>query len=100
VVVDEAPWVSRIAHRHHAEIGGFAFSADGKRVVIVATLDNLLKGAATQAMQNINHRLRRAGRHRSGDDWPTVKGHRSPSLSSKSTTGDSSCACPAIYCPP
>lgn len=53
-VLDEAPWVSRIAHQHHAEIGGFALSADGKRVVVVATLDNLLKGAATQAMQNIN----------------------------------------------
>jgi N-acetyl-gamma-glutamyl-phosphate reductase len=53
-VVDEAPWVSRIAHRHHAEVGGFVLSVDGKRVVIVATLDNLLKGAATQAMQNIN----------------------------------------------
>jgi N-acetyl-gamma-glutamyl-phosphate reductase len=53
-VVDEPPWVSRIAGRHHAEIGGFALSADGRRVVIVATLDNLLKGAATQAMQNIN----------------------------------------------
>jgi N-acetyl-gamma-glutamyl-phosphate reductase len=56
-VVDEAPWVSRIVHRHHAEIGGFALSADGKRVVIVATLDNLLKGAATQAMQNINRAI-------------------------------------------
>jgi N-acetyl-gamma-glutamyl-phosphate reductase len=53
-VVDDAPWVSRIAHRHHVEIGGFSLSADGKRAVIVATLDNLLKGAATQAMQNIN----------------------------------------------
>jgi N-acetyl-gamma-glutamyl-phosphate reductase len=53
-VVDEPPWVSRIAGRHHAEIGGFVLSADGRRVVIVATLDNLLKGAATQAMQNIN----------------------------------------------
>jgi N-acetyl-gamma-glutamyl-phosphate reductase len=57
VVTDEAPWVSRIAHRHHAEVGGFAVSADGKRVVIVATLDNLLKGAATQAMQNINRAI-------------------------------------------
>ena len=56
-VTEEAPWVSRIAHRHHAEIGGFAISADGKRVVIVATLDNLLKGAATQAMQNINRAI-------------------------------------------
>lgn len=56
-LVDEAPWVSRIAHRHHAEIGGFALAADGKRVVVVATLDNLLKGAATQAMQNINRAM-------------------------------------------
>jgi N-acetyl-gamma-glutamyl-phosphate reductase len=53
-VVDDAPWVSRIAHRHHAEIGGFAVAPGGKRVVVVATLDNLLKGAATQAMQNLN----------------------------------------------
>ncbi len=56
-VTDEAPWVSRVAHKHYAEIGGFAVSADGKRVVIVATLDNLLKGAATQAMQNINRAI-------------------------------------------
>lgn len=53
-VGDDAPWVSRIAGKHNAEIGGFAMSADGRRVVIVATLDNLLKGAATQAIQNIN----------------------------------------------
>lgn len=59
-VVDEAPWVSQIAHRHHAEIGGFAVSVDGKRVVVVATLDNLLKGAATQAMQNINRAINMA----------------------------------------
>ncbi|MHB1272611.1 MAG: N-acetyl-gamma-glutamyl-phosphate reductase [Rhodanobacter sp.] len=56
-VLDEAPWVSRIANRHHADIGGFAMSADGRRVVIVATLDNLLKGAATQVMQNINRAI-------------------------------------------
>lgn len=56
-VLDEAPWVSQIAHKHHVEIGGFAVSADGKRVVVVATLDNLLKGAATQAMQNINRAM-------------------------------------------
>jgi N-acetyl-gamma-glutamyl-phosphate reductase len=53
-VVDDAPWVSRIAGRPHVEIGGFAVAPGGKRVVIVATLDNLLKGAATQAMQNLN----------------------------------------------
>ena len=53
-VVDEAPWVSRIAGRHHAEVGGLTLSADGRRMVVVATLDNLLKGAATQALQNLN----------------------------------------------
>lgn len=53
-IVDEAPWVSHIANRHHVEIGGFALAPGGKRVVVVATIDNLLKGAATQAMQNLN----------------------------------------------
>lgn len=53
-LVDEAPWVSRIAGRHGAEIGGFTLSTDRRRLVVVATLDNLLKGAATQAMQNLN----------------------------------------------
>lgn len=53
-VLDDAPWVSRIAGRHHVELGGFALSADGRRLVVVATEDNLLKGAATQALQNLN----------------------------------------------
>ncbi len=53
-VVDDAPWVSRIAGQHHVEVGGFTLSADGRRLVVVATLDNLLKGAATQAVQNLN----------------------------------------------
>ncbi len=53
-LVDDPPWISRVARRHHAEIGGFTLSADGRRVVVVAALDNLLKGAATQAIQNIN----------------------------------------------
>lgn len=53
-VQEEAPWVSRIAGRHHVEIGGFTLSGDGRRLVVVATEDNLLKGAATQALQNLN----------------------------------------------
>lgn len=53
-VQDEAPWVSRIACRHHVDIGGFTLSGDGRRLVAVSTLDNLLKGAATQALQNLN----------------------------------------------
>jgi N-acetyl-gamma-glutamyl-phosphate reductase len=53
-VLDEAPWVSRIAGQHHVEVGGFTLSGDGHRLVVVATEDNLLKGAATQALQNLN----------------------------------------------
>jgi N-acetyl-gamma-glutamyl-phosphate reductase len=54
-VLDSMPWVSRIAGKHHAEVGGLSLSADGRRLVVVATLDNLLKGAATQALQNLNN---------------------------------------------
>jgi N-acetyl-gamma-glutamyl-phosphate reductase len=53
-VGDEAPWVSAIAGRHHVELGGFTLTPDGRRLVVVATEDNLLKGAATQALQNLN----------------------------------------------
>ena len=53
-VGEVAPWVSRIAHAHHVELGGFALADDGRRLVVVATEDNLLKGAATQALQNLN----------------------------------------------
>lgn len=51
---ENAPWVSAIAGHHHAEIGGLTLSDEGTRAVVVATLDNLLKGAATQALQNLN----------------------------------------------
>ena len=53
-ILDDAPWVSQVAGKHGVEIGGFTVAPGGKRVVVVATLDNLLKGAATQAMQNLN----------------------------------------------
>ncbi|MBB3802429.1 N-acetyl-gamma-glutamyl-phosphate reductase [Xanthomonas arboricola] len=53
-MVEEAPWVSRIAGKHGVQIGGVTSAPGNKRVVVVATLDNLLKGAATQAMQNLN----------------------------------------------
>ena len=33
---------------------GFHLSQDGRRAVIVSCLDNLLKGAAGQAVQNLN----------------------------------------------
>ena len=53
-VQDEVPWVSRIAGQHGVCIGGFTLSSDGRRIVVVSVLDNLLKGAATQSLQNLN----------------------------------------------
>jgi len=56
-LTDEPPQVRDVAGRHFVEIGGLAVAPDGKRAVVVACLDNLLKGAATQAVQNINRAL-------------------------------------------
>jgi N-acetyl-gamma-glutamyl-phosphate reductase len=38
---------------NYADIG-FQLDAGGKRAIIVSCLDNLLKGAAGQAVQNLN----------------------------------------------
>ncbi|KAK4181414.1 Aspartate/glutamate/uridylate kinase [Triangularia setosa] len=53
-VVGEAPLVKNISGKHGVEIGGFEVDKTGKRVVVCATIDNLLKGAATQCLQNMN----------------------------------------------
>ncbi|KAE9979010.1 hypothetical protein EG328_001139 [Venturia inaequalis] len=53
-VIGESPSVKNIAGKHGVEVGGFAVHSGGKRVVVNATIDNLLKGAATQCLQNMN----------------------------------------------
>lgn len=53
-VSEAAPDIAQIRGRHHACVGGFAADPDTRRVVVYCALDNLLKGAATQAVQNIN----------------------------------------------
>jgi N-acetyl-gamma-glutamyl-phosphate reductase len=53
-LTDEIPQVKDNAGEHHVCIGGLEVADDGRHAVLVATLDNLLKGAATQAMQNLN----------------------------------------------
>ena len=40
--------------RHAAREIGFALLPGGRRAVLVSVIDNLLKGAASQAVQNIN----------------------------------------------
>lgn len=53
-VKGESPLVKQIAGKHGVEIGGFAVHSSGMRAVINVTIDNLLKGAATQCLQNMN----------------------------------------------
>ena len=53
-ITGESPSVKQIANKHYVQIGGFAVHSSGKRAVINVTIDNLLKGAATQCLQNMN----------------------------------------------
>lgn len=47
------PQIAESLHTNYCDIG-FTLAADGQRAVIVSCLDNLLKGAAGQAVQNMN----------------------------------------------
>jgi N-acetyl-gamma-glutamyl-phosphate reductase len=61
---DKSPWVRIFPHGKLPQIQsslhtnycdiGFAMAPDRKRVVMVSCLDNLMKGAAGQAVQNLN----------------------------------------------
>jgi N-acetyl-gamma-glutamyl-phosphate reductase len=48
------PNIQQIVNTPKCFIGGFVVNSDGKRATIISCLDNLLKGAASQAVQNIN----------------------------------------------
>lgn len=43
-----------IAGRHGIEVGGFGVHSSGTRVVVNVTIDNLLKGAATQCLRKLS----------------------------------------------
>jgi N-acetyl-gamma-glutamyl-phosphate reductase len=47
------PQIQYSVRTNYADIG-FQLAADGRRAVIVSCLDNLLKGASSQAIQNMN----------------------------------------------
>ncbi len=57
------PQIQHVLHTNYADIG-FELDAGGMRAVIVSCLDNLLKGAAGQAVQNLNVAL----------GWPESEG--------------------------
>ncbi len=47
------PQIQDIVHTSYCDIG-FELAPDGQRLVLVSCLDNLLKGASSQAIQNMN----------------------------------------------
>jgi N-acetyl-gamma-glutamyl-phosphate reductase len=47
------PQIQHVVRTSFCDIG-FQVSPDGKRLIIISCLDNLLKGAASQAVQNMN----------------------------------------------
>jgi N-acetyl-gamma-glutamyl-phosphate reductase len=47
------PEIRSSLHTNYCDIG-FCLAADGRRLVLVSCLDNLLKGAAGQAAENLN----------------------------------------------
>ena len=50
----EPPHLQQVVHTHKAIVGGFQVDAPIKRLTFCCVIDNLLKGAATQAVQNLN----------------------------------------------
>ncbi|KZT18733.1 bifunctional acetylglutamate kinase/N-acetyl-gamma-glutamyl-phosphate reductase [Neolentinus lepideus HHB14362 ss-1] len=50
----EVPALPDVQNKHGWTVGGFQVHSEGDRAVVVGGLDNLLKGAATQCLQNLN----------------------------------------------
>lgn len=52
--IGEIPKLSDVRGSNFLEIGGFLIDKDRKRIVIISAIDNLVKGASGQAVQNMN----------------------------------------------
>tara|TARA_B100000886_G_C20417506_1_gene489930 strand:+ start:283 stop:1233 length:951 start_codon:yes stop_codon:yes gene_type:complete len=50
----EPPLIKDVINTNYAIIGGFSISDDGHELVTCCVIDNLLKGAASQCIQNLN----------------------------------------------
>ncbi|MBN1586975.1 MAG: N-acetyl-gamma-glutamyl-phosphate reductase [Candidatus Omnitrophica bacterium] len=59
----EAPETAQVAHTNYCDIGVFA-DESGNTAVVISAIDNLAKGAATQAIQNLNRMM----------GWPETEG--------------------------
>ena len=51
------PNLQQVVNTNKCLVGGFSLSENGRRLTLVSCLDNLLKGAASQALQNIENNL-------------------------------------------
>jgi len=56
-ITKEVPYISNIAGNSEVYIGGFSIDSSSNSLRVICVLDNLLKGAATQAIQNTNYLL-------------------------------------------
>jgi N-acetyl-gamma-glutamyl-phosphate reductase len=50
---DDLPQIQNVVRTNYCDIG-FQLASDGKRLTLISCLDNLLKGASGQAVQNMN----------------------------------------------
>jgi len=53
-ILQDVPSLKDYQGKHEWVVGGFQVHSEGDRAVVVGGLDNLLKGAATQCLQNLN----------------------------------------------
>ncbi len=52
--IGEVPRLSAVRGSNFIDIGGFAVDEERGRVIVIAAIDNLVKGASGQAVQNMN----------------------------------------------
>jgi len=57
VLKDEFPSISEVINTPNAMIGGFNIDGSKNRLSFCCAIDNLLKGAASQAIQNLNNAM-------------------------------------------
>ena len=53
-ISEHIPMINKVINSHKVFIGGITVDESGKNLTICCVLDNLLKGAATQVIQNLN----------------------------------------------
>ena len=54
-VIKDIPMINKVSNSHYVYLGGFEVDESGYGLTVCCTLDNLLKGAATQVIQNLNN---------------------------------------------